>query len=144
MTVTFCGHREIHNHEAVASWVNNVLIDLAERGADTFLLGNSGSFDRLAASLVNKLKRQNKCIRSILVLPYISHNFDSTQYDESIYPPLEQIPKRFSIIHRNYWMVDNSDIVVSYVLHDWGGAAKTLGYAVRKKKTIIQYGRSDA
>ena len=38
---------------------------------------------------------------------------------------------------RNEWMVDQSDIVVSGVTHDWGGAATTLKYATRKKKRII-------
>ena len=37
-------------------------------------------------------------------------------------------------------MVDEADIVVAYVLHDWGGAAKTLDYAMRKGKTVIRFG----
>ena len=39
-------------------------------------------------------------------------------------------------------MVDVSDVVVAYVKHDWGGAAKTLEYARRKKKEIINYGEA--
>ena len=34
-------------------------------------------------------------------------------------------------------MVLESDIIVAYVLRDFGGAAKTLQYARRKKKKII-------
>jgi len=61
-------------------------------------------------------------------------------YDETIYPPLESIPRKFAILRRNEWMVQESDIVVAYVNHGWGGAAKTLQYARRKKKRIILYG----
>ena len=34
-------------------------------------------------------------------------------------------------------MVDEADLVIAYVMYSWGGAAKTLEYAKRKKKTII-------
>ena len=40
---------------------------------------------------------------------------------------------------RNEWMVRRSDVIVAYVLHSWGGAAKTLDYARKKKKIILQY-----
>ena len=39
----------------------------------------------------------------------------------------------FAIFHRNCWMVEIADVVVAYVLHDWGGAATTLGHALKKK-----------
>lgn len=37
-------------------------------------------------------------------------------------------------------MVDEADVVAAYVLHDWGGAAKTLDYAMKKRKTVICFG----
>ena len=36
-----------------------------------------------------------------------------------------------------------SDAVVAYVTHGWGGAAKTLEYARRKKKNILLYSVSE-
>ena len=39
-------------------------------------------------------------------------------------------------------MVDQADVVVAYVDHDWGGAAKTLERAVSKKKRIINIANS--
>ena len=59
--------------------------------------------------------------------------------DYTVYPPLENVPRRFSISHRNRWMVESADVVVAYVLHDWGGAATTLRCAKQKKKQIISY-----
>ena len=61
------------------------------------------------------------------------------EFDSSVYPPLENVPRRFSISHRNRWMVESADVVVAYVLHDWGGAATTLRCAKQKKKQIISY-----
>ena len=40
-------------------------------------------------------------------------------------------------------MVLESDAVVAYVTHGWGGAAKTLEYARRKKKNILLFGASE-
>lgn len=35
-------------------------------------------------------------------------------------------------------MVDSADIIVAYVKYPFGGAAKTLEYAQRKRKEIIE------
>ena len=64
---------------------------------------------------------------------------DESGYDWTVYPGLENVPRRFAISHRNRYMVDMADFVVAYVTHGWGGAAQTLEYANRKKKSIIQY-----
>ena len=74
------------------------------------------------------------------MLPYLNRTADSAGYDTTVYPPLETVPKRFAISHRNRWMVKNSDIVVAYVNYGWGGAATTLRYAAVQKKEIIQLG----
>ena len=64
---------------------------------------------------------------------------DESGYDWTVYPGLENVPRRFAISHRNRYMVDKADFVVAYVTHSWGGAAQTLEYANQKKKSIIQY-----
>ena len=71
------------------------------------------------------------------MLPYLNREYNTDLYDDTTYPPLEEVPARFAISRRNEWMVDNADVVVAYVTHDWGGAATTLQYAKRKKKRII-------
>ncbi|MBP3361339.1 MAG: hypothetical protein J6N52_10830, partial [Clostridia bacterium] len=76
-------------------------------------------------------------IESVLVVPYINRGFDKDLYDCSEYPPLENVPMRFAILKRNEWMVRSADVIVAYISHDWGGAAKTLSYAHQKKKRII-------
>ena len=139
MVVTFCGHAEIASPNIVHSWLKKAMEDLILEGAETFYLGGYGDFDRLAAAVVLKMKRQYPHIESVLVLPYLDCKMNTDGYDTTIYPPLETVPRRFAISRRNKWMVDKADVILAYVTHDWGGAAKTLAYAKRKNKKIILY-----
>ena len=137
MTVTFCGHSQVANANAVAAALADILEKLIDEGADEFLLGGYGEFDTMAAIAVRNAKKNHSGIHSTLVIPYIDRDYDPALYDNSMYPPLETVPRRFAISKRNEWMVSNSDVVVAYIQHNWGGAAATLKYAERKKKRII-------
>lgn len=141
MHVAFCGHREIDDRDAVEHWLNVVCEQLIAEGAQTFYLGGYGAFDLLAKSVLRKLKVSYPQIRSILVLPYLNSSLSTDGYDESVYPPLESVPLRFAILRRNEWFIEHADVVIAYVTHNWGGATKTLQYALRKQKRIIQYSK---
>lgn len=137
MVVTFCGHKDCLGDKALAANLRTVILNLIEEGANYFLLGGYGQFDSLAARTLRDLKTQFPYIHSTLVLPYLNREFNGDLYDDTTYPPLEKVPPRFAISRRNEWMVDHADVVVSYVIYEWGGAATTLRYAKRKKKRII-------
>ena len=139
MTVTFCGHRDVPEPEVVKAWLNETIEELIDEGADRFLLGGYGQFDSLAAAVVRKQKERHPAIRSVLVLPYLDRKYDISLYDESIYPPLETVPKRYAISRRNEYMIDAADCVIAFVTHDFGGAFTSLCYAQRKHKRIIRY-----
>ena len=139
MTVTFCGHAQISQSEKIEKWLYDVTQKLIEQGATTFYLGGYGAFDSLAASVLREQKKQYPQIELVLVLAYLNTGRNTSGYDSTVYPPLETTPRRFAISHRNRWMVEASDVVVAYVLHDWGGAATTLRCAKQKKKQIISY-----
>ena len=139
MIVTLCGHAQISQVEEVEKWLYAVSESLIEQGAVTFYLGGYGAFDGLAASVLREQKKRYPQIELVLVLAYLNDRRDTSGYDRTVYPPLETVPRRFAISHRNRWMVETSDVVVAYVLHDWGGAAATLRCARKKKKQIISY-----
>ena len=139
MTVTFCGHAQISQSEKIEKWLYDVTQKLIEQGATTFYLGGYGAFDSLAASVLREQKKQYPQIELVLVLAYLNTGRNTSGYDSTVYPPLETVPRRFAISHRNRWMVESADVVVAYVLHDWGGAATTLRCARQKKKQIISY-----
>ena len=139
MTVTFCGHAQISQSEKIEKWLYDVTQKLIEQGATTFYLGGYGAFDSLAASVLREQKKQYPQIELVLVLAYLNTGRNTSGYDSTVYPPLETVPRRFAISHRNRWMVESADVVVAYVLHDWGGAATTLRCVRQKKKQIISY-----
>ncbi len=139
MKVTFCGHSQIVQPDKVTLWLTSIISALIKNGADTFYLGGYGHFDQLSATVINGWKTTYPHIKSALVLPYLNFSGDLSPYDFTIYPPLESVPPRFAIPKRNEWMVQQSDVIVAYVLHDWGGAAATLRYAQRKQKIIVAY-----
>lgn len=138
MTVTFCGHREIHNQEEIKEKLLIILTQLINEGADCFLLGGYGAFDLIAANALHSLSADYPHIRSTLVIPYLNREPDLIElYDDTVYPPLEKVPPKLAIIKRNEWMVGKADVIVSCITHTWGGAAKTLEYARRKNKRVI-------
>ena len=137
MKATFCGHAQIENSEKVRDLLRSAVRNLIEEGCTEFLLGGYGAFDRMAASVLREMKKEYPQIVSVLVLPYPDHRDDFSQYDDTLYPPLENVPKRFAIVHRNRWMTDNADVLIAYVEHDWGGAAKTRSYAQKHGTRIV-------
>ena len=140
MIVTFCGHKDTHDRDgSIQVWLTKTVESLILRGANLFYLSGYGGFDSMAACVVKGMKAKYPEIRSILVVPYIDRKPDMKLYDDATYPPLENVPRRFAISKRNQWMVENSDVVVAYVVYTWGGAIKTLEHAMRKKKEIIRY-----
>lgn len=78
----------------------------------------------------------------MLVLAYPEAGADAAQYDATVYPPLERVPRRYAIARRNQWMADEADVMVACVQHGWGGAAKALEYARKKGKEVVAYGAS--
>ena len=139
MNVTFCGHSKLYQTENISKWLDIILPALIEGGATTFYLGGYGDFDSLAAAAVRRQKTKYPNIEAVLVLAYLNREIDISRYDRTTYPPLETVPPRYAILKRNEWMVCKSDVVISGVAHGWGGAAKTLDYAKRRGKVIVQF-----
>ena len=147
MTVTFCGHSHLYGeYETVKERCFAVVRKLIEAGADTFLIGNYGNFDTIAAAVCLELKKDYPNIQVCLVLPYYVPNLDEYQrqriekFDSVITPNLGNTPHRLRIIKVNQWMVSESDTVIGYVRASYGGAIKTLNFAKKKRKKIISLG----
>ena len=142
--VTFCGHGDLYgvDNEIFRNSLYEEIEKQIKLGATEFLLGGYGQFDSLCARTVKKLKEKYAHIKSVLVIPYLDRKYDYLDlYDCTEYPPIEKTPKRCAILKRNEYMVEKSEVIIAFVEHSWGGAAKTLEYAKRKKKTIIELKR---
>ena len=113
-------------------------------GCTEFWCGGYGHFDSLAARAVRRLQSSYKNIRLCLLLPYLpvkkTEKFDwqRQQYDDLIFlSELEFVSPRFAIAKRNRLMVLNSDYVIFYVDHKYGGAYTALKYAKRQGISFI-------
>lgn len=102
-----------------------------------FYVGNNGAFDRIARGLLKELKKTYN-INYYVALAYIPQKADGEDYSDSIYfDELNLKPHRLRIVERNKLMINRSDIVVTYVTHITGGAAKFKALAEKKGKMVI-------
>lgn len=149
ITVTFCGHSTIYDKdvkEALYKAISDVLFPLSSIDKVTFFCGGYGAFDELCSIVIDEIRRQGVApeIEKVFVTPYISESYKDridlmrSRYDDVVFPPIESVPLKYAISRRNEWMIDQADVVISYVTHSFGGAATTLRYAYRKKKTIVR------
>lgn len=140
MICTFFGHRDAPSK--IEGTIRETIERLILEGATCFYVGNNGNFDSMVHRQLKQLSIEYPHIRYHVVLAYmptVKDEFDITDYGETIYPEgLESVPPRFAISKRNGWMIEKSDIVVTYVKYSTGGAAQAKKLAERKGKTIIQ------
>ena len=144
-TCTFCGHSRIYvdADKVKAQLKDTVQRLIAVEHFNCFLVGNYGDFDHMAASVCLDAKKQYPHIVVDLVIPYYRPQIDEYdkvrygRFDNVIFPELEGTPYQYRIIKANQYMVDSADAVVAFVTATYGGAAKTLKYAMEKKKRII-------
>ena len=146
MIISFAGHSSVSRGEKLCELVKEQIIKNANADDPiTFYLGGYGDFDEICARACRELKRAYKSIELVYVMPYITASeqekvkemIEYGLYDSSIYPPIETVPPKFAITKRNEWMVSNADLIIAFVKHNYGGAYKTLTWAKRKNKKII-------
>ncbi|MBQ8605148.1 MAG: hypothetical protein IJ408_00280 [Clostridia bacterium] len=138
MKVTFFGHK--NTPREIESTLRDVLINLIQNeNADKFYVGNHGSFDLCVQNVLKKLKEEYK-IDYYIVLAYMPQEKASNyiNYEDTIYPDgLESVPLKLAICKRNEWMISQSDIVITYVKRDYGGASKYKKMSEKKGKRVI-------
>ena len=134
-TITFFGHRD--TPKEIEPALRLTLIDLIENKNETvFYVGNHGKFDAMVRRQLEDLSKIYP-IKYYVVLAYMPSKNDNPD-EHSILPEgIESVPRRFAINYRNKWMLTKSDIVVTYVTRNFGGAAKFNKLAEKKKKTTI-------
>ncbi len=135
-TCTFFGHRDASDDIRPA--LKRVIIELIEKeGVRHFLVGSQGRFDRMALSVLKELA-PHYGFRYEVVLAYLGRQ-EMTEGIPSFIPEgQEQVPCRFAIDRRNFWMVEQSDYVISYTYKVAGGAVKFTRYAEKKGKVVIK------
>ena len=141
VTATFFGHRDTPSE--IEAELRLVLTDLIKNeNVTVFYVGNNGSFDYMAKRVLEDLSVIYP-INYNIVLPYLPvkkneyENFENTVFPEG----LEAVPKRFAVSYRNKWMIEQSDVVVTYVTRNFGGAWQFKKMAEKKGRRIIELGK---
>lgn len=128
---TFFGHRDCP--ETVRPKVRSALQDLiSEHNVDMFYVGNQGRFDALVRAELRELQEEYPHIRYAVVLAYMPQKVSEDYSDTMLPEGIEAVHPRYAISWRNNWMLQQSDYVVVYVTHSWGGAAQFLKIAEKK------------
>ena len=135
---TFFGHRECP--DSIKTQLRGVLIDLiTNHGVDMFYVGNQGRFDAIVRSVLRELKKEYPQIDYAVVLAYMPGK--QTEYDDcsdTMLPEgVESVHPRYAISWRNNWMLRQSDYVVTFITHSWGGAYQFSRKAKSLEKTIV-------
>ncbi len=135
-TVTFFGHRD--TPKETESALRLTLIDLIEnKNATVFYVGNHGNFDAMVRRQLEDLSKTYP-IKYYVVLAYMP-NKNAEPDEHSILPEgIETIPRRFAINYRNKWMLNKSDIVVTYVTRNFGGAWEFKELSKKQDKVITE------
>lgn len=100
-----------------------------------------GAFDSMVRSVLKELVSLYPHINYAVVLermPPKRDEFDTRDYSDTMLPEgIETVHPCFAISWRNKRMIKQSDYVVTYVTHSWGGAAQFAELAEKQKKTVI-------
>ena len=137
---TFFGHRDCPS--SIKPKLQKVLINLIEKcSVDMFYVGQQGAFDSIVRSVLKELVSVYPHINYAVVLeriPLKRDKFDTHDYSDTILPEgIETVHPRFAISWRNSWMIKQSDYVVTYITHSWGGVAQFAEKAAKQNKHII-------
>lgn len=135
---TFFGHRECPDF--IKSKLREVLIDLiTNHDVDMFYVGNQGRFDAIVRGVLRELKEEYPQINYAVVLVYMpGKQTEYDDYSDTMLPEgIESVHPRYAISWRNNWMLKQSDYVVTYITHSYGGAVQYAKKAGFWKKTIV-------
>lgn len=140
MIVAFCGHSTYVSNSEDEKKMLQILEQRIGNKPTEFFLGEYGNFDHFAYICAKKYKEKHPCVKLIFITPYLTEKSSSIwkkdRFDLVIYPELEHVPPRYAISHRNRWIVEQADIIIAYITHEYGGAYAMYRYAKRKEKEI--------
>lgn len=133
---TFFGHRDCP--ETIKPKLREAIVALiTNHDVDMFYVGHQGQFDAYVRSELKRLKREYPQINYAVVLAYMpGKKTEYDDYSDSMLPEgIESVHPNYAIAWRNNWMLRQSDYVVTYITHSWGGAYQ---YAIKAKRHSIK------
>lgn len=139
MRCFFIGHHDA-SERIYPKLVEAVRRHIEEYGVNEFVVGQYGSFERMAARAVLAVKEDQPEVKLLILLPY--HPSERAVHapegcDGTIYPPgMETVPRRLAIVRADRYMIDHSKYLITYVTHP-GNSREIVEYA--NKRDIVIY-----
>lgn len=130
----FIGHREAG--EDVRPLLDEAVErHIAQYGVTQFIVGEHGSFDRMAAGTVLNAKQRHPGITLLLLLAYhpAEHKINLPQGFDGTYYPFETNapPHKFAIVKANEMMIRTCDYLIAYAWHPASNARTLVEKAMR-------------
>ena len=130
--------------ESIRPLLESAVKKIIERYSDTTLyVGNNGNFDRMVLSVLKSLSQDFPTIFYAVILTYLPTG-KSAEFDGlfTIYPEvIESVPKKYAISYCNDWIVKKTDMVICYITHNYGSAAKFVEKARKNGKIVCNLAR---
>ncbi len=133
-------------------YVDGIFIDITykkiksviQKGINTFYVGHSGCFDKIAKWGVLKAKEEYPHIKIFLILSYIpdkGEDFTFENFDGILYTGgLSYEVNYHKRVETNKWMVDKSEVIIAFIEKTYGTEYMTMQYGKNKKKQVINLG----
>ena len=100
-------------------------------GVTEFMVGEHGTFDRMALRAVAQLKKSYPHVKLTLLLAYLcaKQKEKKAGVDELFYPPgMETVPRRYAIARANRYAADWCDCMIAYAWHPASNARNAAEY----------------
>lgn len=144
-TCAFTGHRIVRDLDF--GLLDRVILNLVKNGCNRFLCGMARGFDLAAAESVLALK-PTYAVQLVACIPCEEQSQSFSRADGERYSRILSRCSEIIVLADEYYngcmqvrdrfMVDNADVILSYLRQKSGGTYYTVGYARRLNKKIIE------
>lgn len=139
MVCTFFGHKDAPS--SIKMRLEEIIEALINEGVKNYYVGNNGNFDFYVQGVLENIVKKHNDIRFSVVLSTINETAIGTKQKYTVFPEeLENALPKFAILKRNDWMINNSQIVITYVRHNFSNSHKWLEKAKKKGLRVINLG----
>ena len=139
MVCTFFGHKDAPS--SIKMRLEEIIEALINEGVKNYYVGNNGNFDFYVQGVLENIVKKHNDIRFSVVLSTINETAIGTKQKYTLFPEgLENALPKFAISKRNDWMINNSQIVITYVRHNFSNSPKWLEKAKKKGLGVINLG----
>lgn len=140
MVCFFIGHRDAPQ-SVLPQLESAIQRHIVDYGVTEFVVGQYGAFDRLAVQAVRKIKEEFPTVKLTILLPFHPSERGAKTpegCDGTLYPPgLENVPKRFSIVRANQYMIRHCNYLIAYAWQAGSNSLRLTEQAKRRRDLVV-------